>query len=102
LILQVQLMPIQTHLVHFVLRAEDARTVSSIGGLDHHEIRWRKATLNEAKKVVLAYHKQLNLVTTPVLVVSSENGSGMIGMGNGQRDAFAGRTASAAEDKQDE
>ena len=49
---------------NFLLQAEDTRIVNSIGGVDHHEIRWRKATLNEAKKVVLAYHAQLNLSAT--------------------------------------
>jgi hypothetical protein len=51
--------------------AEDTRIVNSIGGLDRREIRWRRATLNEAEKVVLTYHAQLNLATTTTLVVSS-------------------------------
>src|ERR1700722_4511225 len=49
---------------NFLLQVEDTRTVNSVGGVDHREIRWRKATLNEAKKVVLAYHAQRNLATT--------------------------------------
>jgi hypothetical protein len=48
----------------FLLQAEDTRTVNSIGGVDHREIRWRKATLNEAKRVVLAYHAHRSLAIT--------------------------------------
>ena len=59
---------------NFLLQAEDTRIVSSVGGVDHREIRWRKATLNEAKKVVLAYHAQRNLATTTALVVDAANG----------------------------
>ncbi len=58
----------------FLLQAEDTRIVNSVGGVDHREIRWRKATLNEAKKVVLAYHAQRNLATTTALVVNAANG----------------------------
>jgi hypothetical protein len=43
----------------FLLQAEDMRVVRGIGVIDHHEIRWRKATLNEAKRVVSSYHAQL-------------------------------------------
>lgn len=59
---------------NFLLQAEDTRIVNSVGGVDHREIRWRKATLNEAKKVVLAYHAQRNLATTTALVVNAANG----------------------------
>jgi hypothetical protein len=54
----------------FLLQAEDGRIVNSIGGLEHHEIRWRKATLKEAKMVVKTYHTQLNLATTAGPMVS--------------------------------
>jgi hypothetical protein len=39
----------------FVLRVEDYRTVESISGVEHMEIRWRNATLAEAKSVVIAH-----------------------------------------------
>jgi hypothetical protein len=39
----------------FVLRVEDYRTVESISGVEHMEIRWRDATLTEAKSVVIAH-----------------------------------------------
>ena len=51
----------------FELRAEDHRIVNSIGGLDHHEIRWRNATLREAKKVVMIYHAHANPSPTPLV-----------------------------------
>jgi hypothetical protein len=41
----------------FFLRVEDFRTVESISGVEHVEIRWRNATLAEAKLVVVAYQK---------------------------------------------
>ena len=44
-----------------------------MGGMEHREIRWRRATLNEAKKVVVAYHAQLNLATTAAFDVNSSN-----------------------------
>lgn len=59
----------------FLLQAEETRTVHSIGGIDHHEIRWRRATLNEAKKVVMAYHAELKLTAAPVLGAKSTDGS---------------------------
>jgi hypothetical protein len=39
----------------FLLRVEDFRTVESISGVEHVEIRWRNATLAEAKSVVVAH-----------------------------------------------
>jgi hypothetical protein len=60
---------------NFLLQAEETRTVHSIGGIDHHEIRWRRATLNEAKKVVMAYHAELKLTAAPVLGAKSDDAS---------------------------
>ena len=39
----------------FLLRVEDYRTVESISGVEHMEIRWRSANLAEAKSVVAAH-----------------------------------------------
>jgi hypothetical protein len=39
----------------FLLRVEDCRTVESISGVEHTEIRWRNAALAEAKSVVIAH-----------------------------------------------
>ena len=55
----------------FILQAEDTRIVDSAGGVEHREIRWRKATLDEAKTVVVAYHAQRNLAMTANFVVTS-------------------------------
>ncbi len=38
----------------FILQVVETRTVDSIGGIEHREIRWRKATLDEAKTVLVA------------------------------------------------
>ena len=55
----------------FVLQVEDTRIADSIGGVEHREIRWRKATLDEAKRVIVAYHAQRNLARTANFIVTS-------------------------------
>jgi hypothetical protein len=55
----------------FILQAEDTRTIESLGGVEHREIRWRKATLDEAKAVVVAYHAQRNLTMAANFIVNS-------------------------------
>jgi len=67
----------------FVLRVEDYRIVESISGVEHVEIRWRNASLAEAKSVVIAHqnaadtgangHKIPRLVRA---AAGAENGSG--------------------------
>jgi hypothetical protein len=59
----------------FILQTEDTRIVDSMGGVEHREIRWRKATLDEAKAVVVAYYAQRNLATAANFVVRSSNGN---------------------------
>lgn len=39
----------------FLLRVEECRTVESISGVEHTEIRWRKAILSEAKSVLVVH-----------------------------------------------
>ena len=56
---------------NFILQAEDTRIVESLGGVEHREIRWRKATLDEAKTVVVAYHAQRNLTMAANFIVNS-------------------------------
>jgi hypothetical protein len=56
---------------NFVLQAEDTRVVDGIGGVDHREIRWRRATLDEARTVVIAFHAQRNLAMTANFIVSA-------------------------------
>jgi len=38
-----------------LLRVEEHRSVESISGVEHVEIRWRNAALTEAKSVVIAH-----------------------------------------------
>jgi hypothetical protein len=75
----------------FLLQAEDARIVNSIGGLERHEIRWRNATLKEAKKVVTAYHAQLNLAATGIpLAIPTARNATESELGNGGHDSPVG------------
>jgi hypothetical protein len=55
----------------FVLQVEDTRIADSVSGVEHREIRWRKATLDEAKRVIVAYHAQRNLARTANFIVTS-------------------------------
>jgi hypothetical protein len=55
----------------FVLQVEDTRIADSTSGVEHREIRWRKATLDEAKRVIVAYHAQRNLARTANFIVTS-------------------------------
>ena len=43
----------------FYLQAEDMRLLISFSGIERKEIRWRQATLNEAKRVVNIFHRQM-------------------------------------------
>jgi hypothetical protein len=43
----------------FYLQAEEIRVLVSLSGIERKEIRWRKATLSEAKRVVVAFHRQM-------------------------------------------
>ena len=44
-----------------VLEVEETRISESPSGVEHREIRWRRATLPEAKMVLESYHAQQNL-----------------------------------------
>ena len=55
----------------FILQVEETRIVDTLGGVEHREIRWRKATLDEAKTVLVSYHAQRNLTMTAHFIVSS-------------------------------
>jgi hypothetical protein len=57
----------------FVLQIEETRAADSLGGVEHREIRWRRATLDEAKKVIVAYHAQRNLSRAANFVVTAPN-----------------------------
>jgi hypothetical protein len=53
----------------FYLQAEDIRLLISFSGIERKEIRWRKATLSEAKRVVNIFHRQMETKVD----VSTEN-----------------------------
>jgi len=55
----------------FILQVEETRIVEGVAGVEHREIRWRRATLDEAKAVLVAYYAQRSLAMTPTYVVSS-------------------------------
>ena len=57
----------------FILQVEDTRIVESAGGVEHRDIRWRKATLDEAKRVIAAYHLQRQLTPRPHFIVSASS-----------------------------
>ena len=48
----------------FVLEVEETRISISPSGVEHREIRWRRATLPEAKMVLETYHAQQNFATS--------------------------------------
>src|SRR3984957_15250998 len=55
----------------FVLQVEETRIVDTMGGVEHREIRWRRATLDEAKTVLVSYHAQRNLLMSANFIVSA-------------------------------
>ena len=55
----------------FILQVEETRIVDTMGGVEHREISWRRATLDEAKTVLVSYHAQRNLTMTANFIVSS-------------------------------
>jgi hypothetical protein len=54
-----------------VLQVEETRIVKSPSGVEHREIRWRRATLDETKMVLVSYHAQRNLLMSPNYTVSA-------------------------------
>jgi hypothetical protein len=78
---------------NFSLQAEDTRIVDSVGGVEHREIRWRKATLDEARTVVVAFHAQRNLATTANFIVSAPIRRGS-GIDNEQQETLPGKDES--------
>jgi hypothetical protein len=54
-----------------VLQVEETRIVSSPSGVEHREIRWRRATLDEGKMVLVSYHAQRNLLMSANFIVSA-------------------------------
>jgi hypothetical protein len=69
-----------------VLEVEETRISMSPSGVEHREIRWRRATLPEAKMVLESYHAQRNLAMSPSSAVSAPARTEQ--NGNGQGDTF--------------
>jgi hypothetical protein len=72
-----------------VLQVEETRIVKSPGGVEHREIRWRTATLDEVKMVLVSYHAQRNLFMSPNYTVSApfrtnQNANGQAVAANGK------------------
>jgi hypothetical protein len=55
----------------FVLQVEETQIVNSPGGMEHREIRWRRAILDEAKTVLVSYHTQRKLLMSANFIVSA-------------------------------
>jgi hypothetical protein len=58
-----------------MLEAEETRSVIGSTGVEHREIRWRRATLDEAKTVLESYNAHENLATSATFAVSSSAGT---------------------------
>jgi hypothetical protein len=69
----------------FVLEVEECRISTSPTGVEHREIRWRRATLPEAKVVLESYHAQQNLAMSPSFTVSSPIETKQEQKGQGER-----------------
>jgi hypothetical protein len=58
-----------------VLEVEEARISMSPSGVEHREIRWRRATLPEAKMVLESYHAQQNLAMSATFTATAIAGT---------------------------
>src|SRR5262249_54032300 len=59
----------------FVLEVEESRISTSPTGVEHREIRWRRATLPEAKMVLESYHAQQNLAMSATFTCDASAGT---------------------------
>ena len=59
----------------FVLQVEECRISTSLTGVERREVRWRRATLPEAKMVLESYHAQRNLAMTATFTASVPSGT---------------------------
>ena len=57
-----------------VLEVEETRISVSPSGVEHREIRWRSATLPEAKMVLESYHAQQNLLMSATFMATAPTG----------------------------
>ena len=58
-----------------VLEVEETRISMSPSGVEHREIRWRRATLPEAKMVLESYHAQENLAMSAAFAATAIAGT---------------------------
>src|SRR5215813_14069538 len=58
-----------------VLEVEETRISESPSGVEHREIRWRRATLPEAKMVLESYHAQHNLPMSATFMATALAGT---------------------------
>jgi hypothetical protein len=68
-----------------VLEVEETRISMSPTGVEHRGIRWRRATLPEAKMVLASYHAQRKLAMSPSLTVSSPTEAKQEEKGQGEK-----------------
>ena len=59
----------------FVLEVEESRISTSPTGVEHREIRWRRATLPEAKMVLESCHTQENLAMSAAFTATAIAGT---------------------------
>ena len=72
-----------------VLQVEETRIVNRPSGVEHREIRWRRATLDEGKMVLVSYHAQRNLLMSANFTVSAPTRTKQ--SANGQTEATDGK-----------
>jgi hypothetical protein len=68
-----------------VLEVEETQTSISPSGVEHHEMRWRRGTLSEAKTILESYHARRYLAMLPSSTVSTPAGTQRKGNGQGER-----------------
>ena len=71
-----------------VLQVEETRIVNRPSCVEHREIRWRRATLDEGKMVLVSYHAQGNLLMSANFTVSAPTRTKQ--SANGQSEAADG------------
>ena len=59
----------------FVLEVEESRISISPTAVEHREIRWRRATLPEAKMVLESYHAQQNVAMSATFTGNASAGT---------------------------
>jgi hypothetical protein len=58
-----------------MLEVEETRSVIGSTGVEHREIRWRSATIDEAKMVLESYNAQQNLAMSATFTATASAGT---------------------------